>query len=57
MIKIKGNVVTFTGKDGEVFKQSAKAVGMSPQNFFTGMIWEYIMKQAREGVFLGKKTV
>lgn len=57
MIKVKGNIVTFTGKDAKWLIRESKKVGMSKQAFFTGTLWEDIMRKAREGAFRGKKTV
>lgn len=54
MITVKKRVVTFTGKDFKLLKAESKRLGISMQNVFTGMLWEYIMRKAREGVFNGK---
>ena len=54
MITIKKRVATFTGKDFKFLKAESKRLGMSMQNVFTGMLWEYIMRKAREEVFNGK---
>lgn len=54
MIKVKGRIVTFTGKDLAFMKKDAKRLGLTPQNWFTGMLWEMVMRKAREGVFNGK---
>jgi hypothetical protein len=54
MIKVKGRIVTFTGKDAIWLKRESKALGLSQQDFFTGMIWEALMRSAREGAFLEK---
>lgn len=54
MIKVKGCVATFTGKDAEWLTREAKTLGMSKQNFFTGCMWEAIMKHARNGGFIEK---
>lgn len=59
MIKvIKDNKVRFTGKDKKDFLKIAKDLGLSPQDTLTGMLWELIMREARNGKFKkGKKTV
>lgn len=54
MIKVKGKIVTFTGKDAKWLERESKAVGMSRQDFFTGCMWEAIMRFARKGAFLEK---
>ena len=51
MIKIKGLKVTITGQDAIRIIRYAKEVGLSTQDWFTGMLWEHIMELAREGVF------
>jgi hypothetical protein len=57
MIKVKGRICTFTGKDFKLLKKEAEALGLSMQDCFTGMLWEMLMLKAREGAFRGKKTV
>ena len=54
MIKVKGRVATFTGKDAKWLAKESKALGMSKQNFFTGIMWEAVMVRARAGDFLEK---
>jgi hypothetical protein len=54
MIKVKGQIATFTGKDAKWLAKEAKALGMSKTNFFTGMLWESVMRYARSGGFLEK---
>jgi hypothetical protein len=34
--------------------RGADSVGLSRQDYFTGILWEKIMRMAREGVFLEK---
>lgn len=48
MIKVKGNKAIFTGKDAKLLRKTAKELKMTPQNVFTGMLWEFMMKHARE---------
>ena len=57
MIKIKGRVVTFSGKDYLALRKISKRLGLSMQNVFTGMAWEYIMAKAQKGDFLAKAKV
>lgn len=33
MIKLKGNILTVTGKDEKILKKYAKEVGMTPEKF------------------------
>lgn len=54
MIKIVKNKVYFTGKDYKWLIKISKELGLSPQNAFTGMCWEYVMKKARERKFHAK---
>ena len=54
MIKVRGKKVAFTGKDAQRLKREAKSIGLSEQEFFTGCLWESIMRHARNGVFLEK---
>lgn len=56
MIKIKGRKAVFTGKDAKMIKSTAKSYGMSQQDVFTGVLWEYVMKCARERMFKGDKN-
>ena len=56
MIKVKGRRVFFSGKDEKQIKQIAKDLGMSPQHAFTGMLWEHVMRCARQGLFKKEKT-
>lgn len=51
MIKVRGAKAVFTGKDAELLKKHSIKLGLSEQDTFTGMLWEYIMKRAREGAF------
>jgi hypothetical protein len=51
VIKIKGNKAIFTGRDAIQLKRLAKLYGLSVQTCFKGMMWEYFMKCAREGMF------
>ena len=37
MIKVKGKIVTFTGKDAKWLERESKDVGMSRQDFFYRM--------------------
>jgi len=37
-----------------VVKKEAKQLGISPQEVFTGCLWETVMRIAREGAFLDK---
>lgn len=55
MIRVLGRKVTFTGKHYQWLIKEAKAVGLNPQHYFTGLLWEHIMTQARSGVFLRGK--
>ena len=59
MIKVKGRIVTFTGKDLKNLKELAYKYGLSMQDMFTGVLWETIMRKARDGAFVhgNKKTV
>lgn len=54
MITVKGKVATFTSKDWTLLKKGAKETGLSLQDYFTGITWEMIMRQARRGDFLVK---
>jgi hypothetical protein len=54
MIKIRGKIVTFTGKDAKRMKMLAGELGLSAQDTLTGCLWEHIMLLARRGVFLEK---
>ncbi len=57
MIKVKGNKVTFTENHALNFMAIAKDLGLTPQDLLTGLLWENIMRLAREGVFKrGKKS-
>lgn len=51
MITVRGKKVYFKGKDAKRMKQLAKDLGMSVQSAFTGLLWEQIMRFARQGVF------
>ena len=53
MIKVSktGKRVIFNGKDAILLNNEAKRLGLSTQNLFTGLLWEYLMKKAREGLF------
>lgn len=51
MITVRGRKVYFKGKDAKLMKGLAKDLGMSPQHTFTGLLWEHIMRLARQGVF------
>lgn len=53
-IKVKGRIVTFTGKDALFMTKEAKELGLSEQALFTGLLWEAVMRYARNGVFLEK---
>jgi len=56
MITVRKRKVFFKGKDAVLMKKMAANLGMSEQDAFTGMLWEHIMRLAREGVFKkGKK--
>ena len=33
MVKVKGRIVTFTGKDLKMLKEAAKLAGMTPRQF------------------------
>lgn len=55
-IKVKGRTATFTGKDKVFMQTRSKELGLSAQDFFTGMLWELIMRKAREGSFNGKTS-
>lgn len=57
MIIVKGHKVVFTGKDKALLKKGAKNLGMTPQNCFTGLLWEMVMRQARAGEFKNGKKV
>lgn len=57
MIKIKGHKVFFSGKDEKLMRQEAKELGLSVQDTFTGMLWEHLMRVARQGVFKNGKRV
>jgi len=51
MITVRGRRVYFKGKDEKMMKEMAANLGMSEQDAFTGLLWEHIMRLAREGVF------
>lgn len=51
MITVKGRIAHFTGKDAKLLARHAKRLGLSEQDLFTGIMWEMILRQAREGVF------
>jgi len=57
MIKTKGHKVTFSGEDLAILKRESKRLGLSPQNWFTGMLWEMVMREARNGAFKKDKKV
>lgn len=48
MIKVRGNKVTFTGKDAVILNKEAKRLDMSPQHLFTGILWEYVLHLKRK---------
>lgn len=52
MIKMQGRKMVFTGKEATLIKKHAKEVGMKVDHFVIGVLWEQIMRKAREGVFL-----
>ena len=57
MITVKGKRAIFTGKDEKMLKAEAKRLGLSIQTCFSGMMWEYLMREARKGTFKnGKKA-
>jgi hypothetical protein len=56
VIKVKGKIATFTGKDAKHLKEAAADLGLSMQDVFTGMLWEHLMRCAREGFFKQDKT-
>lgn len=53
MIKVRkdGKTVDLTGKDQKFFANKAKEYGLSMQHVFTGMLWEAVMRMARQGYF------
>ena len=53
MIKVRkdGKTVDFTGKDYKVLMTESKNLGLTPQQFFSGIMWEHFMREARNGVF------
>jgi hypothetical protein len=55
MITVRRNKVYFKGKDARTMKELALSLGMATQDAFTGLLWEAIMRFARQGVF--KKAV
>ncbi len=55
MIKVCGKRAIFTGRDQKQLLDISKELGLSVQDTFTGMMWELVMKKAREGLF--KKEV
>lgn len=50
MIKVKGNVATFTGKDLKWLKDLSKKYEMTPQVLFTALTWEAVLRWKREEV-------
>ena len=55
-IKYLNQKVSFTGPEAKQLKEIAKELGMSVQDTFTGLMWEYVMKEARKGVFKRERT-
>lgn len=55
MIKICEKTAIFTGRDQKQLSAISKELGLSVQDTFTGMLWEFIMQKAREGVFKKEK--
>jgi len=54
MVTVKGRKIFLNGKDLQLLKRGSKETGLSIQDFFTGICWEMVMRQARLGVFLVK---
>jgi hypothetical protein len=54
MIKVKGKQAIFTGKEAIQLKKLAKLYNLSIKDCFTGMMWEFVMRKAREGLFREK---
>ena len=55
MITIRKNKVYFKGKDSKQLKEIAEYLGLTPQEAFTGLMWEFIMREARNGTFTKNK--
>jgi len=55
MITVRRNRVYFKGKDAIRFQKAADYLGLTVQDAFTGMMWEHIMRLAREGRFRDSK--
>lgn len=55
MITVRGRKVYFKSRDASRFKMAAAHLGLSEQDAFTGMLWEHIMRLAREGLFKDSK--
>lgn len=47
-INLKGKRLIFTGQDYITVSKEAKRLKMSFQNLVTGLLWEYVMREARK---------
>jgi hypothetical protein len=52
MITIRKQKVYFSGKDEVWLEETAASLGLSCQETFTGLMWEHLMRLARQGEFL-----
>jgi len=48
VIKMKGRVMTFTGKDNTMIRTWAKKYDMSVKDFVIGVLWSQIMRTKKE---------
>jgi len=48
VIKVKGRIMTFTGKDNKMIRKYAKLYDMKVKDFVIGVLWSQIMRKKKE---------